>query len=190
MSALKSKKSLAAIVGAAAAATLFIFTPLNEGRVKTTYRDLGGVLTYCDGATRDAVWGKTYTDAECDAQLESDLISHAEGIKPCLLYWDELTGGQRVAFVDTAFNIGVSNFCSSSMARKANTRDMVGACNALPAWNKIRAWRHLKGVNGHPLYKDGKPVMGWVFEPVKGLTNRRLKAVDYCTGKTPLVEPK
>jgi lysozyme len=49
---------------------------------------------------------------------------------------DRLTDGQRVAFVDVAFNIGVSAFCSSSMARKANAGDMVGACDALLLWNR------------------------------------------------------
>jgi len=42
-----------------------------------------------------------------------------------------------VAFVDIAYNIGVSGFCGSSMARRTNAGDMVGACNALLMWDKV-----------------------------------------------------
>jgi lysozyme len=126
---------LAGIVGAAAAAVLLAFTPVQEGRVLKTYRDIGGVLTYCDGATENAQAGKTYTPAQCDAQLDRDLERHAAGIAKCIPM-DRLTDGQRVAFVDAAFNIGVSAFCGSSMARRANAGDMVGACDALLLWNQ------------------------------------------------------
>jgi len=130
------KRGLAAIVGSVAAASLLVFTPAQEGTVYATYKDLGGVLTYCTGATEDAQWGKTYTPAECAAQLDRDLDRHATGIAKCILM-DRLTDGQRVAFVDAAFNIGVTNFCSSSMARKANAGDMRGACDALLLWNRV-----------------------------------------------------
>jgi lysozyme len=126
---------LAAIVGVVAAAALLAFTPAQEGRVLKTYRDIGGVLTYCDGATENAQAGHVYTPAECNAQLDRDLERHAEGIAKCIPM-GRLTAGQKVAFVDAAFNIGVANFCSSSMARRANAGDMPGACDALLLWNR------------------------------------------------------
>jgi lysozyme len=129
------RRGLLGLVGAAAAAALLAFTPVQEGRVLTTYRDIGGVLTYCDGATENAQAGKTYAPAECDAQLDRDLERHAAGIAKCIPM-DLITDGQRVAFVDAAYNIGVSAFCSSSMARRARAGDMVGACDALLLWNR------------------------------------------------------
>jgi lysozyme len=129
------RRGLLAIVGAGAAAVLLAFTPVQEGRVLKTYRDIGGVLTYCDGATENAQAGRTYTLAECDAQLDRDLERHAAGIAKCVPM-DRLTDGQKVAFVDAAFNIGISAFCGSSMARKANAGDMAGACDALLLWNR------------------------------------------------------
>jgi lysozyme len=131
----KRAGGLAALVGVIAAAALLAFTPAQEGRVLKTYRDIGGVLTYCDGATENAQAGHTYTPAECDAQLDRDLERHAEGIAKCIPM-GRLTAGQKVAFVDAAFNIGVANFCSSSMARRANAGDMPGACDALLLWNR------------------------------------------------------
>lgn len=151
---------LVGVVGAVAAATLLVVVPKNEGTVYQTYRDIGGVLTYCDGATENAQWGKTYTPAECRAQLDKDLSRHAEGVMACVRV--PLTDGQKVAFVDTAYNIGVSAFCGSSMARRANAGDMAGACAALALW---------VNVNG---------------KPVRGLVNRRALAREYCEGRRAL----
>jgi lysozyme len=151
-----ARRGLAAIVGTVAAAVLLAFTPAQEGMVLKTYRDIGGVLTYCDGATEHAQAGKTYTPAECDAQLDRDLQRHAEGIQPCLP-WDRLTDGQKVAFVDVAYNIGVRAFCGSSMARRAKAGDMAGACDALLLWDRV----------------GGKEVLG--------LTRRRQRERDICT---------
>lgn len=149
------RRGLLAIVGAAAAAALFVFTPAQEGRVLKTYRDIGGVLTYCDGATENAQAGKVYTPAECDAQLDRDLERHAAGIAKCIPM-DRLTAGQKVAFVDAAFNIGVPAFCGSSMARRINAGDVVGACDALLMWNRA----------------GGKEVLG--------LTRRRQRERELC----------
>lgn len=128
-------RGLLALVGAAAAAVLLVFTPVQEGRSFKTYRDIGGVLTYCDGATENAQAAKSYTPAECDAQLDRDLERHAAGIAKCVAL-DRLSDGQRVAFVDAAYNIGVQAFCNSSMARRANAGDLAGACDALLLWNR------------------------------------------------------
>jgi len=149
------RRGLVALVGAVAATALLSFTPAFEGTKLSTYRDMGGVLTYCTGATENAAWGKTYTPAQCRAQLDRDLERHAAGIAMCIPL-ARLTDGQKVAFVDVAYNIGVSGFCGSSMARRTNAGDMVGACNALLMWNKV----------------DGKEV--------RGLTRRRQAERELC----------
>lgn len=151
---------LVGVVGAAAAAALLVLVPKNEGTVYKTYRDIGGVLTYCTGATEDAQWGKTYTPAECRAQLDKDLARHAEGVMACVRV--ALTDGQKVAFVDTAYNIGVAAFCGSSMARRANAGDMAGACAALALWVNVKG------------------------QPVRGLVSRRALAREYCEGRRAL----
>lgn len=130
------RKGLGAIVGTVAAAALLVLTPKFEGTELTTYRDLGGVLTYCTGATENAAWGRTYTPEQCRAQLDRDLERHAAGIAKCVPM-AHLTDGQKVAFVDASYNIGVSAFCGSSMARRANAGDMRGSCDALLMWNKV-----------------------------------------------------
>ena len=134
VSAPAGKRTLTMVVGATAAAALLLFTAPFEGRSLTTYRDVTGVLTYCDGATENAMWGATYTPAQCNAQLDRDLARHAEGVMACVRA--PLSDGQRVAFVDAAYNIGVAAFCGSSMARQANAGHMLAACDALQLWNK------------------------------------------------------
>jgi len=159
----KTRGGLAAIVGAAAAAALLYLVPNNEGTVLKTYKDLGGVLTYCTGATEDAQWGKSYTKAECAAQLNKDLERHAAGIQACMQpSWDRLTDGQKIAYVDTAFNIGVAAFCGSTMAKATNAGDVVKGCAALALW---------VNVNG---------------KPVNGLVKRRAIARAFCEGRTPV----
>lgn len=128
------KRGLVAIVGAAAAAALYTLTPSFEGTVQKTYKDIGGVLSYCTGATENAQWGKTYTMDECKSQLDRDLARHAEGVMSCI--HKPLTDGQRVAYTDLAFNIGVQAFCGSTAAYRANQGDLEGSCNALMKWNR------------------------------------------------------
>lgn len=138
-----STKSLVVILGSVTAATaLYNITPQFEGTVYTTYGDLGGVLTYCTGATENAQYGKTYTKAECVAQLDRDLARHAEGMLACVKV--PLTEGQKIAFTDFAFNVGVGAFCGSTVARRANAGDVAGSCDALLMWNKVNG----KPVNG------------------------------------------
>lgn len=162
------RQGLAAIVGAAAAAALLVFTPAQEGRELKTYRDIAGVLTYCDGATENAMWGKVYTPEECDAQLDRDLERHAIGVDKCVPM-AKLTVGQRIAFVDTAYNIGVAGFCGSSMARLALQGDTVGSCAALFAWN---------GIMVNVRQPDGSVTR--VKKPIKGLMLRRIRAMEIC----------
>lgn len=130
-----SNRSLAAIIGSVAAAGVLALTPLFEGTVTKTYRDQGGVLTYCTGATEDAQWGRTYTPEQCKAQLDRDLARHAEGMMACIHV--PMADGQKIAYTDVTYNIGVTAFCGSSMARRTNAGDAGGGCEALMAWNKI-----------------------------------------------------
>lgn len=159
MPALKRpSKPLAAIVGTAAAAGLLAIVPKFEGTKLTTYRDPIGVLTYCTGATEDAQWGKTYSPAECREQLDRDLARHAEGVMGCIKA--PLTAGQKIAFVDLAYNVGVGAVCNSTLARKANAGDLDGACAELSKWTRAGG------------------------QVLPGLVRRRQAERDLCEGRT------
>lgn len=127
-----SSRALKATVGASCAALLLTCVPKFEGVILRGYRDPIGIVTACAGHTATAVLGRPYTPAECTKLLEADLISHADGVNACVRV--PLTTGQRAAFISFGFNVGVGNFCRSTMARKANAGDYRGACAELSKW--------------------------------------------------------
>lgn len=127
-----SNKALIAKIGAAAAALAVSTVAFYEGKVNRTYVDPVGVLTSCYGHTGTELRkGQTFTDEQCLAQLQTDLVKHAAALE--CINWP-LTDGQKVAFLSFAFNVGNGAFCGSTLARKANAGDMPGACAELSRW--------------------------------------------------------
>ena len=135
--AARGKKTLAGVVGVAAAGILYTFVPAHEGEVLTTYIDPVGIATVCYGDTDSAlaVPGASYIRAECLASLERQLIAHAE---PVLEAVPEVAASPEMtaAFVSLAYNIGPSAFKKSTVVRRFRARDYAGACAAMEMWNK------------------------------------------------------
>ena len=120
-------------VGATTAAVLLYFTPQFEGMVLRGYKDPIGVVTACAGHTATAVLGRAYTKAECSQLLQQDLEEHAEGVLRCT---PGLKGRipQLAAAVSFTFNVGITKYCGSTMAKKFAAQDYKGACAELPKW--------------------------------------------------------
>lgn len=190
------KTTLAGIVGLGVAAALGMAIPqeesgrkveakvdaqTNELRIRhingrqylKAYLDIVGVATACDGITsyhgKPIKLGMHFTEAQCSAMLEEELIKHAEGVMRCspglaLSYGSiELTReGPRFAAVSLAYNVGVGAYCGSTARRQFNAFNYRAGCNALLSWNKGR-------VNG-------------VLRPIKGLTDRRTREYRVCVG--------
>ncbi|MBN3816266.1 lysozyme [Paraburkholderia sp. Se-20369] len=124
------KKTLAGVVGAAAAALLVSVVPKFEGVKLIGYRDPIGIPTKCMGDTTNVVVGQRYSDAECRESLERQLISHAEPVLKCT---PGLKGHtyQLAAAVSFAYNVGPAAYCGSTTAKRFNAGDWRGACRAL-----------------------------------------------------------
>lgn len=131
-----------------------------EGREYLPYRDIGGVLSVCEGITDpdDVEAGRLYSDAECDALLRKNVELHDKGIETCVAAVP-LMPYEREAYVHFAYNVGVYNFCQSTLVRKLKARDYSGACAELSRW----------------VYVKGKFV--------RGLANRRAHERKWCEGK-------
>jgi lysozyme len=131
------KKTLVGLVGAAAVAILLTFVPEHEGEVLTTYRDPVGVATVCYGDTDPAmaIPGVTYTRGECLRSLERQLVAHAEPVLACTPGVEQ-SPEMTAAFVSLAYNIGTGAFCKSTVARRFNSGDHQGACEAITWWDK------------------------------------------------------
>lgn len=97
----------------------------------------GQPLTVCNGITGPGVFaGKNYTPADCYA-LERWRYLKSEGeAKQLLLGWGTYDPFVQGTFIDFVHNKGAAALASSSMLRKANAGDLVGACLENPRWSK------------------------------------------------------
>jgi len=151
----KSRVGRSAAIGGAAVVLVAGF----EGLRTAAYLDYGPqVPTICYGETRGVKLGDTATVEQCDAMLIATLSEFSRAIDKCLP--PAIPDESYVAFLSAAYNIGPAAFCGSSMSRRALQGDMLGACNALPLWNKV--------------------TMGGVRVPLPGLTKRREAEREMC----------
>lgn len=132
-------------ISAALAAALAIATPFVagwEGKRNDPYADLIGKMTVCYGETN--VQMRHYTDPECTAMLEDSLVGYAKPVlkrNPRLQYHPY----QLAAATSLAYNIGNANYARSTVARRFDRGDYVGACNAMLMWNRAGG-RVVKGL--------------------------------------------
>lgn len=138
------RKTLAGVVGAAAAAILYIIVPAHEGEVLRGYLDPVGIATKCYGDTTDVEVGREYSREECLQSLETQLIAHAEPVLACT---PSLRGHphQLAAAVSLAYNIGTRAYCNSTVAKRFNEGKWREACAAFAMWNKAGG-KVLKGL--------------------------------------------
>jgi lysozyme len=161
------KRSLAAVVGTAAASVLLTNVPLFEGKVNVAAPDPVGVVTACYGETQNVHLGERFTDAECIARLDPRLAEYAEGADRCTPMLQR-TPLQRAAIVDFAYNEGVATYCRSSITANFRAGNIAAACRSFN-----------ESPTGKPqyIYAGG--------EPFPGLKKRRAKERAWCEGKNP-----
>lgn len=127
----------AAMVGLAAAASIFAVVTQWEGKRNTGYRDIVGVPTACYGDTANVEVGKRYSDAECAERLDRQVAAHAAPVLRCVpALADPAHRNQLTASVSLAYNIGPRGFCGSSAARAFNAGRWRAGCEAFLRWNK------------------------------------------------------
>lgn len=126
-------KTLAGVIGVAAAAILTPLVMQWEGREHTAYKDIVGVWTICDGDTSNVKPGQVATDAECNARLERQLIAHAEPVLTCTPTLKDKPHALAAAS-SLAYNIGTSAYCKSTVDRRFDAGDIKGGCDAFLAW--------------------------------------------------------
>lgn len=97
----------------------------------------GQPLTVCNGITgAGVVAGKWYSPAEC-YQLERGRYLAAEReAKRQVRGWDSLGVMTQAVVLDFIHNKGAGALAASTLMRKLNAGDVVGACAEHPRWNK------------------------------------------------------
>ena len=150
---------LSRLIGAAAAASVTALASQSEGTVTHTYWDPVPILTACTGHTDPNLKiGMKFTSEQCAAFLEGDLTKATQGMQNCVdVMLDE---GELVAYTDFTFNEGIAAFCGSTLRKKLNDGDHIGACTELLRWDKAL----IKGK----------------MQVLPGLSQRRHKEYEFC----------
>lgn len=105
-----------------------------EGLYLKAYQDPIGIWTIGYGHTGGVKAGQKITAAEAEALLRVDLLT-AEG-DVARLVKVPLTPNQHAALVSFAFNLGGGNLAKSTLLKRLNAKDYLGAANEFPKWNK------------------------------------------------------
>lgn len=131
----RSRRTLAAIIGATAAAAVVSFTGGNEGMSNTPYKDTGGVWTVCRGQT--GVPMHYYTDQACDAMFADTLALFAEQIEASTPGYAKMPDGVKSATLDFAYNVGMGNYNGSTYRKRIIAGDLPNACDELLKWRFV-----------------------------------------------------
>lgn len=92
-----------------------------------------GQTFYTDG--RKVKMGDRISEEVARTQL-NDLIKRDFVLKMAACVKVPLNEGEFKAFVSLAYNIGAGAFCRSTLVRKLNAGDYVGACREILRWNR------------------------------------------------------
>ena len=135
-----SKVKGGVIVGSVLCSLLYTF----EGKINETYLDPVGIVTACGGHTSAGLkLGQRFTDEECDILMQKDVSTAVEALNRLVNV--EISEHTAVALTSFIYNVGVENFRTSTLLKKLNSGDIVGACNELPKWAYSKGQR-LKGL--------------------------------------------
>ncbi len=130
---MKINKKLIALGLSSALASTGAMIAVHEGYMPGTYVDPVGILTSCFGHTgAELRKNQTYTYNQCIEQLASDLVVHDKQMLKHINV--PLSDEEHAAYLSFVYNVGVGNFESSTLLKKLNGRDRVGACEQLTKW--------------------------------------------------------
>lgn len=106
-----------------------------EGLELKAYKDSVGVVTIGYGSTGPHVFmGQIITEAQAEVLLIKDLSRFESGVTELVKV--PLTQNQLDALVSFSFNLGLGNLKSSTLLKKLNAKDYVGASKEFERWNK------------------------------------------------------
>jgi lysozyme len=111
-----------------------LFIQRYEGTRYKAYLDPVGIPTICSGSTPGVKLGMTETSAGCQERLRLDVGVAGKALAACATV--KLTQAQYDALVSLTYNIGSGAFCKSTLVRKLNAGDCLGASREFPRWNR------------------------------------------------------
>jgi lysozyme len=118
----------------------------------------GDVPTIGFGTTEGVKMGDSITPPQALVRALQDAQKYEGALKKCVTA--PLHQREYDAYVSLAYNIGPGAFCGSTLVKKLNTFDYEGACKEILKWDKFKG------------------------KPLRGLTIRREKEYQQCTGES------
>lgn len=138
-------------------ATALVALLLHEGYRENAYTPVAGdVPTIGFGTTNGVKIGDRTTPEKALNTALKDIQKFEGALKECVTV--PLEQHEYDAYISLSYNIGSNAFCKSTLVRKLNAGDYVGACNQILRWDQF---------NGKPL---------------AGLTKRRQEEHKKCLG--------
>lgn len=105
-----------------------------EGCRLSAYQDSVGVWTIGYGHTRTAHPGMIITEAQAEELLRKDLGGAEHDVAAVVKV--DLDENEFSALVSFVFNLGVTNLAKSTLLKKLNASDRIGASAEFGKWNK------------------------------------------------------
>lgn len=159
---------------------------VNEKGQHIAYVDIVGVPTTCWGLTGKDMHGNQikkgnkYTQQECEESLVKELTAYNQSMKKYVKV--PLSPGEEIAYTSFIWNLGETNWRSSTLLEKLNSGDRDGACAQLLRWNKSTFSK--SGAESQKRRGEVCTALdnGKYSCTVKGLTNRRQDEYRTCMG--------
>lgn len=107
----------------------------HEGCRLKAYADTGGVFTVGYGATgTDIHPGTVWTQAQCELRLEEDVTRFERAVNDLVTV--PINDNQRAALISFAFNLGAHALAGSTLLKKLNAGDKMGAAAEFVRWDR------------------------------------------------------
>jgi lysozyme len=138
-------------------ATALVALLVHEGYRDNAYIPVAGdVPTIGFGTTTGVKLGDRTSPEKALTVAMRDVQGFEGAIKECVTV--PLHQYEYDAYTSLAYNIGSNAFCKSTLVRKLNAQDYVGACNQILRWDQFKG------------------------KPLAGLTKRRQEEYKKCLG--------
>ncbi|MEN6304211.1 MAG: lysozyme [Armatimonadia bacterium] len=145
------------LAGLSLSAAALVGLALSEGYTDRAVRPLpGDVPTIGFGTTDGVRMGDTITPPKALERKLADVQKFEGALKQCVTV--PLHQHEYDVYISLSYNIGSRAFCNSTLVRKLNAGDYVGACAEILRWDRFKG------------------------EQVRGLTLRRQKEHEQCIG--------
>lgn len=143
------------LAGLVLSASALVGLALHEGYTDTAVIPVkGDVPTIGFGTTEGVKLGDRTTPPQALVRALQDAQKYEGALKRCVTV--PLHQHEYDAYISLAYNIGPTAFCNSTLVRKLNAKDYVGACKEILRWDKFKG------------------------QPLRGLTIRRQREHEQC----------